>query len=197
MGAYTVEAAVFAPAELERLRRRIVASPQFAVNTLNRDFVGTRGFSIVFRREGLPRVERDFPFFKPYLDRVLRDDCNAFYMNPLALVGGSRVDPHIDRSLSGYYPEVNPPLLVTVLYVEVPPAMRGGALVLRRGKKHLGKIVPVQGSLVAFDGDLMHSVDRVESEGSRLSLVCEQYRLTDDELEKIPEFTVESRSFQY
>ena len=33
------------------------------------------------------------------LQRALRPDCNAFYLNPLQLESGSRVDPHIDRSL--------------------------------------------------------------------------------------------------
>src|SRR5687768_13642383 len=49
----------------------------FTVNNLNRDFVGTRGFSVVFRREGLARVEAEFPFFGPYLGKALRADCNA------------------------------------------------------------------------------------------------------------------------
>ncbi len=34
--------------------------------------------------------------FKPYLDQALQPECNAFYLNPLLLGEGSRVDPHID-----------------------------------------------------------------------------------------------------
>jgi hypothetical protein len=197
MGAYTVETSAFPPAYLAGLRKQVLASRYFTVNTLNRDFVGTRGFSVVFRRDARARVDREFPYFGPYLDRALRDDCNAFYLNPLLLVTGSRVDPHIDRSLRSYCAEIDPPLAVSVLYVEAPPAMRGGALVLRRGKKHLGKITPETNALVVFDGDLTHSIDRMDSEGSRMSLVCEQYRLTAEELERVPEFVVESRARAY
>lgn len=197
MSAYTAEPLAFPPAYLKSLARQIRASKWFVVNTLNRDFVGTRGFSVVFRRESIERVEREFPFFKPYLDRTLRADCNAFYMNPLQLVAGSRVDPHIDRSLSGYCTTVDPPVQVSVLYVEVPPAMRGGRLLLERGRKQLGRITPAENTLLTFHGDLMHSVDRVDSEGSRLSLVCEQYRLTPEEIEQIPTYVVESRAQRY
>jgi hypothetical protein len=194
MPAFTTQAQAFAPAYLATLRKQIFACRWFAVNTLNRDFVGTRGFSVVFRRDSLDRALREFPWFETYLVRAMKDDCNAFYLNPLLLVAGSRVDPHVDRSLRSYLAEIDPPVCVSVLYVEVPPAMRGGDLVLARGRKHLGRVVPAQNTLVVFDGDLTHSVDRVETAGSRLSLVCEQYRLTPDELERIPEFVVESRA---
>jgi hypothetical protein len=197
MAAYTLLPRAFPPAYLASLRRQVLASRYFTVNTLNRDFVGTRGFSVVFRREARDRVGGEFPCFVPYLDRALRDDCNAFYLNPLLLVAGSRVDPHIDRSLRSYCAELDPPVAVSVLYVEVPPGMRGGDLVLRRGKKHLGRITPAENTLVTFDGDLTHSVDRMDTDGSRMSLVCEQYRLTPEELEKVPAFTIESRARTY
>ncbi|MCE9637228.1 MAG: 2OG-Fe(II) oxygenase [Planctomycetes bacterium] len=197
MSAFTVQPNAFEAAYLRTLRKQIHSSRFFTVNTLNRDFVGTRGFSIVFRRETVARVAREFPYFARYLDVALTPDCNAFYLNPLHLVGGSRVDPHIDRSLRSYCAEVAPPVLVSVLYVEVPPAMRGGDLVLSRGKKHLGRVTPSENTIVRFDGDLTHSVERVETDGSRLSLVCEQYRLTPDELDKVPEFTIETRAKAY
>ena len=197
MAAYTEQALAFPPAYLKSLRKQIRGCRFFTVNTLNRDFVGTRGFSVVFRRASLARVLREFPYFEPYLARALRPECNAFYLNPLQLGGGSRVDPHIDRSLRSYLKEIDPPVAVSVLYVEVPPAMRGGELVLRRGKKHVGRITPAESTLVVFDGDLTHSVARVESDGARLSLVCEQYRLRDAELERVPEYVVESRAPRY
>ena len=176
------------------LRRQILACRYLATNNLNRDFVGTRGFSVVFRASARARVEREFPYFKTYLDIALVPECNAFYLNPLVLALGSHVAPHIDRSLRSYVAEIDPPLMVSVLYVEVPNAMEGGALVLRRGKKHMGRIVPAENTLIRFDGDLTHSVDRMETKGARMSLVCEQYRLTDDELSGVPEFVVESRA---
>jgi hypothetical protein len=36
-------------------------------------------------------------------------------------------------------------------------------------------------------------VNAVTTAGNRLSLVCEQYSLNEDELEEIPHFTLESR----
>jgi hypothetical protein len=197
MPAHSEQRDALPPPALSVLERGILGSPHFTTHTLNRDFVGARGFSVVFRDDGRARVEREFPTFAPFLAHALRADCNAFYLNPLELQRGSRVDPHVDRSLRSYLKEVLPPLEVSVLYVRVPRALRGGALVLARGKRHLARIVPVAGTLVRFEGDLVHSIERVESAGSRLSLVCEQYQLAADEWEHVPRFALETRARTY
>jgi len=197
MPAHSTHPDAFPDAYLRSLKRRILASPCFTTNTLNRDFVRTRGFSLVFRAESRARVEREFPFFGPYLARALRSDCNAFYLNPLQLERGSRVDPHIDRSLRSYCKEVPVPVTVSVLYVDVPDDLSGGALVLARGKRHLARLRPVTNTLVFFEGDLTHSIEPVESDGTRLSLVCEQYALEEDELERVPSFAIETRARTY
>jgi hypothetical protein len=184
----------FPIAYLNDLRGEILACPYLAINNLNRDFIGTKGFSVVFQRSEIGEVERRFPFFKPYLDQALQPTCNAFYLNPLLLQEGSRVDPHIDRSLRSYCKTVEPPLVVSVLYVQVPPNLVGGELVLRCQKKYIGQIKPEVNKLVYFQGDLTHSVNAVKTSGTRLSLVCEQYSLSDTELQDIPAFTVESRA---
>jgi 2OG-Fe(II) oxygenase superfamily len=184
----------FSPAYLDDLRGEILACPYFAVNNLNRDFVGTKGFSIVFQRSQLATVERQFPFFKPYLSLALEPACNAFYLNPLLLQQGSRVDPHIDRSLRSYCKTVEPPAVVSVLYVQVPSALQGGELVLRNHKQQVGQIKPQVNLLLHFQGDLTHSVNAVKTAGTRLSLVCEQYHLSEAELQDIPQLTVESRA---
>ncbi len=181
---------------LNNLWGEIHASPYFSINNLNRDFVGTKGFSVVFVRSHLPMVEQQFPYFKPYLDLALQPNCNAFYLNPLLLKEGSRVDPHIDRSLRSYCKTIDPPAVVSVLYVRVPGDMQGGELVLRSPKRQLGQIKPQMNTLVYFQGDLTHSVNGVKTPGDRLSLVCEQYNLSEAELQEIPEFTVESRVAQ-
>ncbi|MBD2595949.1 2OG-Fe(II) oxygenase [Nostoc spongiaeforme FACHB-130] len=181
---------------LNNLWGEIHACPYFAVNNLNRDFVGTKGFSVVFRRSHISTVEQKFPYFKLYLDLALQANCNAFYLNPLLLKEGSRVDPHIDRSLRSYCKTVEPPNFVSVLYVRVPENMEGGELVLKSHKRQLGQIKPQMNTLLYFQGDLTHSVNAVKTPGSRLSLVCEQYTLSDAELVEIPEFTVESRVAQ-
>jgi hypothetical protein len=184
----------FPIAYLNDLRGEILACPYLAINNLNRDFIGTKGFSVVFQRSEIGEVEKRFPFFKLYLDQALQPTCNAFYLNPLLLQEGSRVDPHIDRSLRSYCKTVEPPLVVSVLYVQVPPNLEGGELVLRCQKKYIGQIKPEVNKLVYFQGDLTHSVNAVKTSGTRLSLVCEQYSLSDTELQDIPAFTVESRA---
>lgn len=178
---------------LNDLWGEIQASPYFAVNNLNRDFINTKGFSVVFQRQGITTVEQKFPFFKPYLDLALQPNCNAFYLNPLLLKEGSRVDPHIDRSLRSYCKTIEPPNLVSVLYVRVPENMEGGELVLKSTKRQIGQVKPQTNTLLYFQGDLTHSVNAVKTTGYRLSLVCEQYNLIDDELADIPVFTLESR----
>jgi len=197
MPAHALHPNAFPIAYLRSLKRQISASPYFTTNTLNRDFVRTRGFSVVFRAGARQQVVRAFPFFEPYLERALRPDCNAFYLNPLQLGLGSRVDAHVDRSLRSYCKEVPVPVTVSVLYVDVPRELGGGALVLARGEKHLGRLRPVANTLLFFEGDLTHSIEPVESEGVRLSLVCEQYCLDADELERIPRFTIETRARIY
>jgi hypothetical protein len=181
---------------LQDLWGEIQACPYFAINNLNRDFINTKGFSVVFQRQGLAEVIQKFPYFKPYLDLALLPNCNAFYLNPLLLKAGSRVDPHIDRSLRSYCKTVEPPAFVSVLYVRVPEDMQGGELVLKSQKRQVGQIKPQTNSLIYFQGDLTHSVNAVITVGNRLSLVCEQYCLSEDELEEIPQYTLESRANQ-
>jgi hypothetical protein len=187
---------VFPPAYLQKLQRRILSCPYFTTNNLNRDFIGTRGFSVVFRRSHLPTVIEKFPYFQPYLETALQPHCNAFYLNPLLLKSGSRVDPHIDRSLRSYCKTIDPPDLVSVLYVQVAEGMVGGELVLRSHKRQVGKIAPQVNMLLWFQGDLTHSVNAVTDGGDRLSLVCEQYNLEAAQLEDIPEFKLESRTLK-
>ncbi|MBW4544108.1 MAG: 2OG-Fe(II) oxygenase [Symplocastrum torsivum CPER-KK1] len=196
MSYYNQQQNAFSLKYLSKLERQILTSPYFAVNNLNRDFVGTKGFSVVFQRSGLGEVEQRFPFFKTYLSVALQSTCNAFYLNPLLLTTGSRVDPHIDRSLRSYCKTIEPPALVSVLYVQVPPVLQGGELVLRHNKRQVGQIRPQLNTLLYFQGDLTHSVNEVTTPGTRLSLVCEQYSLSESELQEIPEFTLESRAIQ-
>jgi hypothetical protein len=191
---YQTKSNLFSISYLRKLRDRVLASPYFAVNNLNRDFISTKGFSVVFTRENFEQVFREFPVFQRYMETALWEDCNAFYLNPLLLQGGSRVDPHIDRSLRSYCKTIDPPAMVSVLYVEVPVDLVGGELVLRDRRRQVGEIKPQENLLLHFQGDLTHSVKAVQTKGRRLSLVCEQYRLEPKELSEIPEFTVESRA---
>lgn len=190
---YRTSHPAFPPDYLSNLQGQILTCPYLATNNLNRDFIGTKGFSVVFQRSSLGEVERRFPFLKPYLSVALQPTCNAFYLNPLLLQDGSRVDPHIDRSLRSYCKTIEFPAIVSVLYVQVPPALQGGELVLRYRKRQVAQIRPQFNKLLYFQGDLTHSVNQVKSLGVRLSLVCEQYSLSETQLQEIPEFTLESR----
>ncbi|MGB3514538.1 MAG: 2OG-Fe(II) oxygenase [Microcoleaceae cyanobacterium] len=196
MSYYNLYPQAFSEAYLSKLQGQILACPYFAVNNMNRDFVETKGFSVVFRRSHLTEVKQHFPYFELYLDRVLQSECNAFYLNPLLLKQGSRVDPHIDRSLRSYCKTITPPDVVSVLYVKVPENLEGGELVLRSNKRQVGKIRPQPSTLLFFQGDLTHSVNAVTSSDIRLSLVCEQYNLDDEQLREIPEFILESRAIK-
>lgn len=193
---YSQYLSVFPLAYLSQLQGQILACPYFTSNNLNRDFVRTKGFSLAFRRSRIGEVEQRFPYFKSYLDRALQSDCNAFYLNPLLLESGSRVDPHIDRSLRSYCKTIAPPLVVSVLYVEVPDALEGGELVLESRTRTIAHVRPCTNTLVFFQGDLTHSIKPVTSSGVRLSLVCEQYCLDEEELREIPEIQLESRALK-
>lgn len=183
----------FAPDYIHELKGQVLGCPYFTVNNLNRDFIQTKGFSLVFQRTQLVTLCKDFPYFEPYLRRAILSDCNAFYLNPLWLETGSQVNPHIDRSLRSYCKTVNPPLMVSVLYIDVPDDLLGGELILMIQKRQVGKIKPQKNSLLFFQGDLTHSVNPIIQGKSRLSLVCEQYCLNEAELRQIPNFKVESR----
>lgn len=150
----------------------------------------------MFQRSALETVKKQFPFFKLYLEQALQPTCNAFYLNPLLLKQGSRVDPHIDRSLRSYHKTIEPPSVVSVLYVQVPPDLQGGELVLRSSRQQVGQVQPQTNTLVYFQGDLTHSINAVQTSGTRLSLVCEQYCLDKTDLHEIPEFTIESRALK-
>jgi predicted 2-oxoglutarate/Fe(II)-dependent dioxygenase YbiX len=171
-----------------------MACPYFSINNLNKDFVRTKGFSLVFQRSNIAEIKQRFPYLKLYLERAIQEQCNAFYLNPLYLEHGSRVDPHIDRSLRSYCEKIDPPMFVSVLYINISQDIQGGELVLRSDKKQVGQITPQTNKLVLFQGDLTHSVNPVlNSQSRRLSLVCEQYFLEESQLRQIPPFKIESR----
>jgi hypothetical protein len=168
-------------------------------------FASTWGFSVAFRRAGMERVQKIFPAFVPYLDMVMESDYNAFFLNPLVIFRGGQVQPHIDCSLRSYTAPLEPPFpgKVSVYYAQVPDGLEGGELLLsdERGRD-LGRVKPVPNLLVQFDGELMHQVtpfqgsDNAELDRSRISLVCEHYRLNDTLLTRIPDFHLEtSREF--
>jgi hypothetical protein len=175
---------------LNELKSAIVSSPYLAASQLSERFTNTKGFSVVFKSSGIPELVKQFPFFEPYLQVALKSACNAFYLNPLILESGSRVEPHVDCSLSEYGKVWTIPNLVSVLYVYVPEDLQGGELVLENNDQKIAQIQPQSNTLLYFIGSLLHSVNPVQCSETRISLICEQYTLDSDRLQSIPEFEV-------
>lgn len=187
---YTRKPNFLKTAELAALRQTIVNSPYLADNQLSEGFQDSRGFSVVFTRSGIEQVIEKFPAFTPYLTRVLKSACNAFYLNPLVLSAGAAVTPHIDCSLGRYPQSMIIPTLVSVLYVQVPQDLTGGELVLKLGERPVAELPPETNTLLYFLGNVMHSVNPVKTRDCRISLVCEQYNLAPNVLQTIPKFAL-------
>ncbi|MFP2927503.1 2OG-Fe(II) oxygenase [Pyxidicoccus sp. 3LG] len=182
-------------------------------------FRASRGFAFIFTHEGRATLEARFPFLSCYLARVLdprsahgllpwrerlfgarseRPVPNAFYLNLLLLDAGTAVGRHIDATLQE--PSGVPgatPRHVSVLYLQVPEGVKGGALHLLRDDAPVGRVRPRPGLLVHFRGDLQHEVEPFTGgdEGAqRASLVCEQYCFPPEALARIPAFRIQSKA---
>lgn len=166
-------------------------SPYLAASQLSESFSKTKGFSVVFKRSEIEKLKDNFPFFAKYLELALVDCCNAFYLNPLVLEQGIGVKAHVDSSLSLEKLRLNPEI-VSVFYVSVPEDMQGGELVLQKSNGQIAQLKPQANYLLHFKGDLKHFVKPVQSSQPRISLVCEQYKLSKKNLEKISEFNIQS-----
>jgi len=171
----------------------VLSSRHLGASPLGGEFVRTWGFSIVFRRSELSRVVSDFPGLGLFFERALLPSCNAFYVNPLVMTRGSRVDPHVDCRLVEAENVRIVPNLVSVFYVRADPRLKGGALKLQLPSGRVLELPPATNELVHFVGSLVHSVGEVLDGGDvhgRISLVCEQYNLEDGLLAGFPAFEV-------
>jgi hypothetical protein len=182
---------------LNDLRSQILSCPYLAASQLSDCFAKTKGFSVIFKRSSIGKLEQHFPFFKDYLEIALKQACNAFYLNALVLENGTGVEPHVDCSISAYDMIFTIPNLVSVLYVQVPQDLSGGELVLQTNEHQIGAIQPQTNTLVYFRGDLLHSVNKVKGSHPRISLICEQYKLSETRLEPIPDFAIKSGAYQH
>lgn len=188
---YSLTSEAFELNYLNSLSEQILSCRHLGFNQLSDSFAGTKGFSVIFKTSGISQVKSNFPYFTPYLKSALKSNCNAFYLNPLILEKGGRVEPHIDCSISGYSKSLTIAHIVSVLYVQVPSNLEGGELILSARGKQVGKITPETNTLLYFKGNLTHSVNQVQSKDIRISLVCEQYNLSENKLKKIPKFSLE------
>ncbi|SEN16387.1 hypothetical protein SAMN05444354_13251 [Stigmatella aurantiaca] len=204
---------------LEALREALLHSRFVARSPLMGTFQASRGFAFIFTEAGRATLEERFPFLSEYLALVTSPTTargllpwrerlfgprperlrpNAFYVNLLLLEAGKGVGRHIDATLqepSGVADAV--PEHVSVLYLQVPPGIQGGALRLLRDNQPLGQVRPRSGLLVHFRGDLQHEVQPFTGgpEGAlRASLVCEQYAFGPEALARISPFRIQSKA---
>jgi hypothetical protein len=176
-----------AAAQLKLLREAVLTSPYLGVSDLNEGFATTQGFSLLFKREKREQVKEMFPEFEPYLEKALKPEANVFFLNPLVIRGGSAVGKHADKTLGSYVKGSPFPRWVSVLYLGIPSPKQGGDIVFHRGPvRH--RISPKENSMVEFPGWLLHEVTplRTESEEPRVSLVVEQYNVSDEILVQAP-----------
>ena len=186
---------VFSQNYLKELRSHILNSPYLNVSQLGESFADTKGFSLIFKRSSINQVINKFSCLKPYFEATLKEACNAFYCNVLILESGNSVAEHTDCSISSYDMIYTNPRLVSVFYVDISKDIQGGELVLSLGQKNW-QIKPQTNSLIFFLGHLSHLVNQVTSSQPRISLVCEQYHLSPERLENIPEFEIKSGAMQ-
>ncbi|XXF81159.1 2OG-Fe(II) oxygenase [Myxococcaceae bacterium GXIMD 01537] len=204
---------------LDALRDALLGSRFVARSPLMGTFRGSRGFAFIFTAAGRPALEQRFPFLADYLARVLDPASarglrpwserllgawrepprpNAFYLNLLLLEAGQAVGRHIDATLQGPSGVADAvPQHVSVLYLQVPEGIQGGALRLTRGERPVGVLQPRPGLLLHFRGDLQHEVEAFTGgpEGAvRASLVCEQYTFEPEALARLPELRVQSKA---
>jgi hypothetical protein len=187
------------PGDLETIRSYILGTTLLGETNLTSQFSGTYGFSVTFRREALSDVKDRFPAFAPFLDAALLPGCNAFLLNPLLIQNGRGVENHLDKSMMFYGAGIDCPIAVSVLYVQVPQQLAGGALRLYHRGRQVAVLEPRPGALVTFRGDLVHEVVAVEAgapelSAARISLVVEQYRLPEELLARVPEMELRTRA---
>ncbi len=186
------------PEQVEAIRAAILDSPLLGASNLTEQFSGTYGFSITFRRELLSEVTSRFPAFAPFLGAALLPGCDVFLLNPLLIQNGRGVGAHIDRSLNFYSGTIGCPVAVSVLYVQVPEQLAGGELRLNHRGKQVAALRPTPRALVTFRGDVVHEVASVEDgapalSAARVSLVIEQYRVSESVKASVPAFEVRTQ----
>ena len=184
---------------IEAMRSAILDSSLLGESNLTSLFSGTYGFSVTFRREARGEVTERFPAFAAFLEAALLPGCNAFLLNPLLVHNGRGVAAHLDRSMGSYGAGLGNPVAVSVLYLQVPERLAGGALRLYHRGERVAALVPLARSLVTFRGDLVHEVAPVEAgapelSAARISLVVEQYRVPEPLLARVPRFELRTRS---
>lgn len=185
-GFYTVIKNVLSEPQRISLINEVLHSEFFGESALGKEFISTKGFSLVFKRSALNDICQSLPYLSVLLSKVLFEKCNAFYINPLVLYGKSKVEAHIDCRLAMPQNIRIIPNLVSVYYADVSSTMKGGTLVLNSGADNEIAILPKTDDLIHFLGNVIHHVETVETPQRRISIVCEQYNLDDELISEFP-----------
>lgn len=188
--AVEVSQKVLPDAVRKALFTQVTASPYLRQNVLNQRFSSTQGFSLLFSHpQHLPEA---FAFVQPFL-ALLNPRYNYYYLNVLQLEQSAQVDRHIDHSIRGYHQKLPFPRRVSILYLQAEN-LDGGALQIYNARDQVSHtIAPCTGDWVSFKGSLKHGITPLKSSnGPRVSLVCEQYKLSKKELAYLPHFTLKS-----
>jgi hypothetical protein len=186
---YHLKHDAFSKEYLDHVERSLLSSPYVGKSPLGPEFVETDGFSIVFRRTALRELINEFEYLREFLEAALFPKSNAFYLNPLIMKSGSRVDAHVDCRLVVTENVRIIPTLVSIFYVNAEEET-GGKLTLNVGTSSELVVCPKSNDLVHFQGNLIHSVSDVSAKDVRISIVCEQYNLPESVLMGFPEYKI-------
>lgn len=201
-----VREAALADSQCEQLLASIKDCRYFGENTGDNGFFkGTRGFHIKFRNTHRKDVQEHFPFLRPALDAVLRQECNCYYLNVIFTRPDGQ-EYHVDNYFTGACGTFRPTDFVSVLYLNASEDMEGGELVVLglehgggipmrggEGPHILQRVAARRGLCVDFDGRLLHAVNAfklVEGAQPRVTLVVEQCKLPRRVFLKTPKCTV-------
>ena len=98
-----IRADAFPPVEIDAMRASLIASPLLGPSVLAGGFAATRGFAVVFRRDGVDRLKRLVPGVAPFLAALLGlTSASAFYLNLLVVHRGAGVAAHEDGTLTTF-----------------------------------------------------------------------------------------------
>lgn len=207
------------PPVLRALQDHLLDHPLVGPSPLKGTFYETRGFAIVFTTAGIKEVQDRFACLTPFVEEIVKPHltaggwpglrskhvhCNAFYLNLLMVPAGTWVRRHVDATLrrTGDLEDVLP-TRVSVLWIRTPKELSGGELQIFAQDQQLATITPREGNLLHFRGDLGHGIAPVVLDATpspetkdlmRVSLVCEQYALSEPQLELFEPYRLHSRA---
>lgn len=207
---YIINDTFFSEQEFQSLRDCVLSHPLIGYNELNQNgFSTTKGLLIRWNKDGDSRLraEPHLACLIPYYDKLRFDKANGFVMNILVAppmknaeeATKASVGRHIDDTLKLVDTEGSKPEFaaheVSVLYIQVPEGLQGGALKIftpdmsdgeesedeeAEKKDETFEILPPKtGRLVRFRGDAPHEVlGCYGGDGRpRVSLILEQYKV--------------------